>query len=390
MVSGDRPHPLPVRDNRRAIILCSYVRPLTPRSGEQIRVNAMLRALADLHAPVYAFIRSERDMTISVGRGIVQVRQANLPWPRFARNPSDYWRINLNLVEAIAKLARQEPIRAAILDYGFLGQYVRPIRRLGVPVVIDTHNAQADVTRLVPVRSLAHRGILAMTHRVECWHERRFFPRADAIICVSREDRDYHARFIDPAKIYVVPNFIETPTTPASLSRRNRIIMTGSFTNFQNLEGARWFLEHVWDKELADQTSFCLAGRGSIEALARLGRYPNVSALGECDDIHKEIASSICAVVPIFHASGTRFKCIEAMSLGTPLVSTTRGVEGLQHDRAVAVADTPATFRREILYLINDRRHHAELASRGHAVFMREYSLDANVPRLARLFNTLR
>lgn len=378
---------LPVLSDDRAIILCSYVRPFVPRSGEEVRVNAMLHALAALGAPIYAFLPGDDDATISFGRDLVHVRRGPLPWPRCSRNPWDYWRVNRKLVTAIAALSHEHSLRAVVFDYGFLGQYVGPIHRLGVPVVIDAHNAQADIVRQTPARSLAHRGVLAMTLRLEEWHERHFYPAVDALICVSEKDREYHALFVDPRKIHIIPNFIEAPAKREFSPYERRIIMTGSFTNYQNIEGARWFLEQVSTRELAHQTSFCLAGRGSVEALAGLGQFPNVSALGERDDMHDEIIRSACVVVPILHGSGTRFKCIEALALKTPLVSTSKGVEGLQHEGAVAVADTPDAFRREILSLLQDAHHREEMGIRGYTVFKHNYSLEANVTRLHALFS---
>jgi len=58
-------------------------------------------------------------------------------------------------------------------------------------------------------------------------------------------------------------------------------------------------------------------------------------------DIRPVIAQSSVAVVPIRIGGGTRLKILEAMALGTPVVATAKGAEGLDvhHGRELLIAD---------------------------------------------------
>jgi glycosyltransferase involved in cell wall biosynthesis len=379
----------------RGIAFCTYVPAGAPRSGEQIRVNALVHALAALGAPVYAFVPDEAaSRTAFAALPGVKVIGAELPWPQLSRTPVAYWRVDPALLGAVGALAKAGKISTVLLSYGFLGQYIKPFQRLGLRVIVDTHNAQAEIIRQYPAQSLARRLFYALWYRVERWHERHYFPRADAVICVSAGDRDYHAAFIRADRLRIVPNFIAPPAAPSSLAREPRIIMTGSFTNFQNLEGARWFVERVWSAELAGLATFCLAGRGSAEALAALKSAsnvtaPNVMALGERPRLHDEIARSICAVAPILHASGTRLKCVEALALETPLVSTSLGADGIDHGGAILIADTPEEFRAKLLALLRDPQMRREYAARGLALYHQNYSLAVNAELLRGLVSGL-
>src|SRR5262249_49724936 len=155
-------------------------------------------------------------------------------------------------------------------------------------------------------------------------------------------------------------------------------------------EGVRWFLERVWSEGIAQHTSLCLAGRGSLEALERLGQFQNVSALGEREDLHVEIARSACAVVPILHGSGTRLKCVEALALRTPLVSTRFGAQGLDCAGAIAIADSPEEFRSQLLRVLHDGVYRDTLIDGGYRLFEREYSLLPNVRRLQNVLSAAR
>jgi glycosyltransferase involved in cell wall biosynthesis len=58
------------------------------------------------------------------------------------------------------------------------------------------------------------------------------------------------------------------------------------------------------------------------EGLVYTGRLP---------DVHAAIAGAMISVVPLrLGAGGARFKVIESMALGTPVVATSIGVEGLE------------------------------------------------------------
>lgn len=52
------------------------------------------------------------------------------------------------------------------------------------------------------------------------------------------------------------------------------------------------------------------------------------------------------SVVPLRYGAGTKGKLTQSLAAGTPVVSTTIGVEGLavEHDRDVLIADDPKAF----------------------------------------------
>ena len=58
------------------------------------------------------------------------------------------------------------------------------------------------------------------------------------------------------------------------------------------------------------------------------------------------VAEAAVCVVPIRQGGGTRLKILEAMALGTPVVATSKGAEGLDavDGEHLLLADDPATF----------------------------------------------
>ena len=61
-------------------------------------------------------------------------------------------------------------------------------------------------------------------------------------------------------------------------------------------------------------------------------------------------ASGCGLAVPIRHGGGTRLKILEAMALGTPVISTSKGAEGLdaQDGREILIADATTDVVRHL------------------------------------------
>ena len=83
-------------------------------------------------------------------------------------------------------------------------------------------------------------------------------------------------------------------------------------------------------------------------------------------------------IVPLRIGGGTRLKILEAMALGTPVVTTSKGAEGLEvtpgHD--ILIADSPADFSSLVLRVMNDFVLRARLAANGRRLVEKLYTWD--------------
>lgn len=61
-------------------------------------------------------------------------------------------------------------------------------------------------------------------------------------------------------------------------------------------------------------------------------------------------------MVPIRIGSGMRMKILDAINSKSPLITTTKGVEGLNfiNEEECLIADTPDAFANAIIRLLND------------------------------------
>ena len=110
-----------------------------------------------------------------------------------------------------------------------------------------------------------------------------------------------------------------------------------------------------------------------------------VMLTGFVSDIQKEITQASVAIVPILSGGGTRIKILEAMALGTPVVATTKGAEGLDidHGRNILLADDPEIFTKEVVRLLEDAPLRQRLVENARQLVEEEYDWN----RIAQTFS---
>lgn len=373
------------------ILYASYISPFPPHSGERIRALNLIAGFRALGFKIEAIVGNHENVDMAAqNREDVRFHPIPFAWPRLRQSANVYFRKHGRFVEQVKALHRAEPVSAIVLDYGFMGAQIAALRELDVPIILGTHNLESALTAQVKKDSLSARAAIHLRHGLEFAHERLFFGSADAVLCVSEEDRRAYARFLDSGHLHMVPNFVDIPDVYRDGARENRIIMTGSFGNFQNVEGLRWFARHVWDESLNARTALCVAGKLSDRAVAEFSDVPGITGLGVRDDLLGQMGRSRCAIVPLWQGGGTRLKCVEAMATRTPVVTTSKGCEGIVHGGTFRVADSAHAFRAAVHDVLDKPMKAAQDSAAARAIFETEYSLSANAARLARALDGAR
>jgi polysaccharide biosynthesis protein PslH len=124
---------------------------------------------------------------------------------------------------------------------------------------------------------------------------------------------------------------------------------------------------------------------GAVDAgLAARFADAHMTFTGELPDIRPTIANSTICVVPIRRGGGTRIKILQALALGTPVVTTNKGAEGLDvvDGQHLLLADEPEAFAGAVVRLLEDGRLREQLRERGRALIRSRYTWDASVAAL--------
>jgi sugar transferase (PEP-CTERM/EpsH1 system associated) len=214
----------------------------------------------------------------------------------------------------------------------------------------------------------------------------------DLCTVVSQAEQEWVRRLAPPqARIEVVPNGVDLahyggyfgPPQPDTL------IYSGALTFAANFDAVEFFLRDVFPKVKAARpgVKFSITGRLDGVPVHRLPRHQGTVFTGYLDDIRPAIARSWASVVPLRIGGGTRLKILEALALGTPVVATRKGAEGLElvPGRDALFADGPSEFAGATASLLADPDLRARLGRHGRRLVETHYDWHA----IGRQFNEM-
>ena len=270
-------------------------------------------------------------------------------------------------------------------------------------LVLDEHNAEYLLQRRIFENDWQagwRRRPAALYSWLQARRLRRYERRALQIfrvIAVSEADRQALLT-LGPTRtpLTVIPNGLDltefgyqaedATTLPDSL------VFTGTMDFRPNVDAVTWFVERVWPLILArkPQARFVIVGRRPPPAVTALGRQPGVHVTGVVADARPFVRQSMVYVVPMRMGGGVRFKVLESLAMGRPVVTTSLGADGIplipgQH---ALIADTPAAFAEAVLDLLDDPARRTALARQGRAFVEQHFDWRTITPALDRVLLT--
>jgi glycosyltransferase involved in cell wall biosynthesis len=238
------------------------------------------------------------------------------------------------------------------------------------PKVLFTHNVEAQIweRHFHVARNPVWKAACYREFRMMESMEHDYLRRAYHVLAVSEVDRDAFARFVDPAKISVIPTGVDVDYfRPApEMEQPNTLVFTGSMDWMPNEDGIFYFAERILPliRNEIPETVLWVVGRKPSSRLLKLAdRDPRVKVTGTVPDIRPHIAKASVYVVPLLVGGGTRLKIFEAMAMSKAVVSTSIGAEGLPvvSGQNILLADEPQEFARQVVALLRNSARRNDL-----------------------------
>jgi glycosyltransferase involved in cell wall biosynthesis len=211
-------------------------------------------------------------------------------------------------------------------------------------------------------------------------YERWLFGQFDVCLVVTEQDRRRLAAMLGRTDgIGSVPNGVDTTHNRLHLAapEPNTLVYNGALTFQANYDAMDHFLREVLPLVLAQapNTRLTITGRTDHVPLDHLPLNGHVTLSGYLDDVRPTVARSWMCVVPLRTGGGTRLKILEAMALGTPVVSTAKGAEGLEvvNGEHALIADTPGDFAAQIVRLMKEPTLREKLACNARRLVEEKY-----------------
>jgi glycosyltransferase involved in cell wall biosynthesis len=297
--------------------------------------------------------------------------QPEPPRPRWRRGLDLLGRLPVNVAAdrtAPALAAVQTESERGLADlmvFDFVHASVLRPPRLDCKSVCFTHNVEAEIfaRHAQQARDPARRWVWSSQHRKMVDYEGAALRGYDKVIAVSERDALHFGRAYGVVGAEAIPTGVDLDSfawqPPPEASATPTVVFTGSMDAPANSGGVQWFVQQVWPRVVAalPQARFVVVGRNppaSLQALAR--RSANVELTGFVEDVRPHIRAAHVSVIPLLVGGGTRIKAFEAMALGSPVVSTRVGIEGLdvRAGEHFLEQDAPEGFADAVLRLLRD------------------------------------
>ena len=172
------------------------------------------------------------------------------------------------------------------------------------------------------------------------------------------------------------------------------VVFSGNLGYFPNVDAAVFLAREIMPRlraEIPDLRLTIVGARPArpVRELAALG--PHVEMLGEVPDVAPYIGRASVAVAPLRAGSGQALKVLEAMACGTPVVATSRAVEGLDALDGVhlRIADDAPTIAAAVAALLRDASERRRLADAARTLVETRYGWEVPVAALDALYTKI-
>lgn len=375
------------------ILFVSAVFPYPLYSGGQVRIYNLLKALGSKHAiSLFAFTRKKEEQDLAsmlpfckkivpVLRGrawridyIFRAIAGNYPWV-FATYD------NAAMRDAIAQELAKEQYDLIHIEPG----YVWPsLPKTTVPIVVGEHNVEHHIyegyVRQFPVPFF--RPFLSTdVTKMKAW-EKKVWQHASAITTVSNDDRKEITLEVSEKNVQTVANGVDVKEfefRPKLIKTSAPVVLfVGNFLWMQNRDALRYLLTDIWGKvqELYPQAKLRVVGRHLPQAARNQVSRMGGELLEHVEDIQNEFHAADVLFAPIRVGGGTKFKILEAMASGIPVITTTIGAGGLavEHSRELMIADTPDETTEALTKVLQNTEDTLRMVKRARACIEKKYS----------------
>jgi glycosyltransferase involved in cell wall biosynthesis len=259
-------------------------------------------------------------------------------------------------------------------------------------VVVDSHDAfqSLRIVNLKPLRRI-----------LEVLLEKISYKSARTVLAVSETEKQLIAACgVRPNSIVVIPNgaVVEDFRRTGDALKIKKQYKLGKF-QFVGFVGNMEYPPNEEAVEIiaaklaptvtrkAPDTRFLLIGRKP----RKLPDNPSIEFIGPVQNLAQALRTIDVAIAPLLHGSGTRLKILEYFSYSLPVVSTTKGAEGLEVENGVniLIEDDMDAFAASVVRLLSDKELSSRLGEKARQLVLDKYDWNKIARRLFDVYQNL-
>jgi len=358
--------------------------------GTYQRVFHLLRALARDHT-IDLIALSEKGERVehrgvfeSFCRKVVFVPFEHPPWPQLFPNrllnslPTTirHWLLP-QLADAIGEMLDQNEYDMVHVCDIVMAQYFLK-DHLEIPLSVDRSRVDLQFQE----EQYAHmpKGIKSsLLYCEQAWKLRRFEYKvarrsAVQVVCGPDDKQFIRSEVSENVPVQVVTNGVDLDYFSPNASEAARdpaptVLYCGAMDYLPNVDALHWYFGEIHPrlKKLVPDLQVLVVGKSPTEEVQAYGSLPEVTVTGGVPDVRPWYRRAWAQIVPLRIGGGTRLKIPESMAMGTPVISTSIGAQGLNlvHGMDILLADTPELFAHYTERMLHDEALRKKIDERG-------------------------
>jgi glycosyltransferase involved in cell wall biosynthesis len=296
------------------------------------------------------------------------------------------------MMRRVGDLVHEGGYDLVVAEFSAMGQYLYRNPYLpAVRTMISCHfNLASTLASLARTRGFSPLGLRSRVGLDSLQrYELNMYRSVDRVLVLTQHDR-YGLLEADPTlRVEAVPCGVDASwfRPPVEDRSEEALVFTGQYEVETNLDAVRWFTATCWPliKARRPGLRFYIVGPGAGAELAALAAHDDsITVTGEVDDVRPYLHRARLFVCPVRHGSGLKFKVLEAMASGVPVVSTSRGAEGIpmQNGDTGFLADKPEIMAECIDLLLGDESLRGDIARQARTLVADRFDWNHVIDRL--------
>ncbi len=292
------------------------------------------------------------------------------------------------MAETIAEMVQKDRYDFVIGEYSVMGQFIHnnpllpPVRR-----IVSVH----ECYYLARLKAFRHSGFglnklkEAINLKGLKKYEFDMYRHADKVLTLTHQDKKKLLDIFAGLDIAVVPHGVDVEDFSFSehTGRERSIVFVGNYLHYPNVDAVLYFYREIWPriKSKDAEIKFYVVGQGPPPEIQSLSQDDAVIVTGRVDDVRPYLKKGRVFVCPVRLGGGFRGKILEAMAVGTPVVSSSLGAEGVPavQRENIIVADNPEEFTKGILDLINDDKLFERIRKKARKLVEKKFAWQKGV-----------
>ncbi len=182
----------------------------------------------------------------------------------------------------------------------------------------------------------------------------------DTIITLTEVDKNILSEYLPSKNIRVSPAITKAVSMKyLTFHPAHELVFVGNSDHFPNVDAMVWFCSEVLpllEQKMSALPKIHVMGVWRPNIMERLKEiFPIINFTGFVDDLEGFMNGKI-SIVPIRIASGMRMKILDSIASAAPVITTSKGCEGLPmvNNENCLIADTEEDFANAIVRMLGD------------------------------------